>query len=202
MDWDKQKKMVADLLLTRLDPERWSYHTWWHTEAVIADVELFAREAGVSDEEFLLLRLAALYHDCGYVFDPEQHEAASAVFAGEQLAGGGLSLDQICLVQKLIRATRVPCDPGSLLEELICDADLGRLGTPDFSWCAVLLRKELAAGGKVFSDVEWFEFEVNFLERMRYFSAAARRLRRDGVARNLELMRRELAAAQSREKKQ
>ena len=70
------------------------------------------------------------------------------------------------------------------LEELMRDADLGRLGTEDFPERALLFRRELEQGGRSFTDLEFWRTEAAFLNGVNYFSEAARRLRGPGLERN------------------
>jgi hypothetical protein len=71
----------------------------------------------------------------------------------------------------------MPQNPESLLEKIICDADLDTLGRDDFYETSKALRNELSEQGVVFNEKEWLEFEVNFIKGHEYFTETARNLR-------------------------
>jgi len=70
----------------------------------------------------------------------------------------------------LIYVTQIPHQPKSLLEEIICDADLDYLGRDDFHQIADSLKNELMAFGKIQSDKQWDEIQIPFLEKHSYFT--------------------------------
>jgi hypothetical protein len=65
----------------------------------------------------------------------------------------------------------MPQSPHSLIEQIICDADLSHLGTDDFERENKLLRKELIlVHGKNISKKEWRNENIRFLQAHRYFT--------------------------------
>ena len=54
----------------------------------------------------------------------------------------GYPSSKIEQVKQCIVATQMPQNPSSLVEELLCDADLHHLGKPDFQKYTELLRLE------------------------------------------------------------
>ncbi len=197
MEYGALAKFTFDWIGREIDPERWCYHSLVHTRAVVEDAGEFGLAASLSPAELELLRAAALLHDTGYAFDPGNHEQASAAFARRILPQFGATPEEVERAATLILATKLPYHPVSELEALLCDADLGRLGTADFSEMAARLRRELAAGGRYFSELEWLELEYGFLSNTTYFTAVARERRGAGLLRNLEAMR--LAVQRTRE---
>jgi hypothetical protein len=63
------------------------------------------------------------------------------------------------------------------------------LGRDDFLLKNGLLRRELAAGGIILSDVQWYTNQLRFIEQHQYFTETARCLRDAGKGRNIEAMR-------------
>ena len=168
---------VFDYLETYLDHSKYIFHAPSHTRSVCADVRIFAEGSDVSEEERNLLSVAALFHDTGYTVKPLSHENGSVELARKYLPEFGFSQDEIDTVATWIMATRMGAVPESLPEMLLRDADIGYLGTDRFESEAELLRRELTAQGRTFSDPEWIRFEAGFLNTVKFYSPAARCLR-------------------------
>ena len=66
-------------------PAKLYFHNLERIRDIYNMVDLFGRSEGLSDEENLLLRTAALLNDVGYIWDYENHEDRSINFARELL---------------------------------------------------------------------------------------------------------------------
>lgn len=155
-----------------------TYHSLAHTRDEVAPAaDQFAALEGVTGEDLLLLRTAAFYHDIGYVEQHHDHEAASARIVATVLPGLGYSPAQIEVIAGIIRATRLPQEPHTLLEQVMADADLSILGQADYLSHNAALREELAAFGLAMTDAQWYGSQLQFIRDHRYFTAAARSLR-------------------------
>jgi uncharacterized protein len=167
--------------LERLDhelPPQRCYHSIDHTRDEVA--VMTARLAALSNiggMELLLLQTAAYYHDIGFVVSHVEHEEAGVRIATATLPAFGYSPAHIRQVGALIRATRLPQRPRTLVAQIIADADLDVLGRDDFLVRNRALRQELANYGKHFSDVGWYSQQLSFIRQHRYWTAAARGLR-------------------------
>jgi uncharacterized protein len=167
------------------------YHSMRHTcNDVVPAVERLAAMEGVREEEYLLVRTAAIYHDLGFIEQYSGHESVGIRIAAEVLPDFGFRSSQVETIANIIRATKLPQSPHNLLEEIMDDADLDVFGRDDFFIRNQDLRTELATYGRPTSDVEWYTGQLKFLQEHSYFTAAARKLRGPTKQRNLE----ELAA--------
>ena len=114
-----------------IDP-RYEYHNFRHTLDVLVKVE----EIGIAEEltphELMLIKIAALYHDTGFAIGRKNHEEYSIQKFLESASGSNLSESELNIISRCILATRMPQNPQSHLEKLICDADLDYLGRTDF----------------------------------------------------------------------
>ncbi len=79
-----------------------------------------------------VLQTATCYHDAGFLRAYAEHEEESCRLALEVLPAFGCTPAQIALVCRLIRATRLPQTPATLLEAILCDADPDYLGYNDY----------------------------------------------------------------------
>jgi exopolyphosphatase/pppGpp-phosphohydrolase len=144
---------------------------------VVTEVELIGWAEGCSDEDILLLKTAALFHDTGITVSFDDHEFKGAEYAREVLPGYGYSPEQIERICSIIMATKLPPRPSNLLEEIICDSDLDYLGRSDFIPVSNTLFEELKAQNKMKDLNEWNKLQVKFISGHQYFTLTARRLR-------------------------
>jgi hypothetical protein len=151
-------------------PENLFYHGVHHTVDVVNAAEQIGISEGVSSEELALLKTAALYHDSGFLFGEENHEAAGCELAQKELPTAGFSADEIAVICGMIMATRYPQHPKNKLEQILCDADLDYLGRTDFFEIGTTLYKELMATGRIKTEREWNRLQVNFLNSHKYFT--------------------------------
>ncbi len=170
------EKEVLDLLEKKL-PKNLYYHNVKHTVDVVTEVELIGWAEGLNEEEVLLLKLAALFHDAGHIIDYKEHEHQSTVIAKEILGRYNPSPSQIETVCRLIMATRLPPNPSDKLEKIICDSDLDYLGRTDFIPVSNSLFKELKERQMIDSLNDWNRLQLKFINNHQYFTQTARNLR-------------------------
>ncbi len=179
---------LEEFILEKLEnglPKNLYYHNLKHTVDVYTQVELIGRSEGVSKEELLLLRTAALFHDSGHMIDYSTHEEMSVKLAYEILPEYGYTQEQIEVISSIIMATKMPPVPKNLLEQIICDSDLDYLGRTDFIPVSNMLYKELHEHGKIATLHDWNLLQIKFIEKHQYFTNTARRLR--NVNKNIQL---------------
>ncbi len=153
------------------------YHNVKHTVDVVTEVELIGWAEGCSDEEILLLKTAALFHDTGITVSFDDHEFHGTEYARKVLPDYGYTAEQIERICSIIMATKLPPRPSNLLEEIICDSDLDYLGRSDFIPVSNSLFEELKAQNKMKDLNEWNKLQVKFISGHQYFTQTARRLR-------------------------
>jgi uncharacterized protein len=169
------KSKILQLLRTDLDP-RLTYHCPEHTEDVLRQLERIAAAEKITDKRLLLLmRIAALFHDTGFLRTYKGHEAESCVFMLEYVGNGVLKDREIELINGMIMATKIPQSPVNLPEMIICDADLDYLGRGDFESISNSLRDEFLIYGVIKNEEEWNHLQVNFFNSHRYFTTTSLR---------------------------
>lgn len=172
---------------------KYLYHDSRHTEDVIRQCQEIAYREGVTSEEIDLLKLAALYHDLGFLVQRANHEAAGAEIFLDEAAESEISSEDKEHIARLILVTKIPQQPKSLLESIICDADLDYLGREDFPAIAEFLYLELKSCGEMSDRKRWDELQISFLQAHQYHTASSRKLRSNGLENNLLFVRRRLA---------
>jgi predicted metal-dependent HD superfamily phosphohydrolase len=151
-------------------PEDLDYHSVNHVKDVIKAAEVIGLNENCTEEEIVLLKTAALFHDAGFLRQYENNEEIGAEIAGEWMERYGFEPKQIETVQRLILATKVPHQVQDKLEKIICDADLDYLGRDDFFEIGDKLKIELMKRKIIKNDLEWDELQVNFLKQHVYFT--------------------------------
>jgi exopolyphosphatase/pppGpp-phosphohydrolase len=171
---------LQELMLDKLEkelPKNLYYHNVKHTVDVVTQAELIGIGEGVNDEELVLLKTAALFHDCGHIVDYNNHEYFSVKIAKEILPDYYYTQSQIAIISDLILATKMPPEPRNKLEEIMCDADLDYLGRSDMIPISSSLYNELKERGNIDSLTEWNKMQIRFISNHQYFTNTARSLR-------------------------
>ncbi len=174
--FDLRYNDLYDFMIEKLKtelPQNLYYHNVQHTIDVCKQVEIIGKSEGVSCDEMLLLKTAALFHDSGFTIDFDNHELHGFKLAKEILPHYHYSNSQIEKIGKLIMATRIPPKPKNLLEKIICDADLDYLGRRDFIPVSRNLFMELYERKKIKSVNEWLKTQIKFIEKHTYFTQTA-----------------------------
>lgn len=194
-DWEGVKKHILGRLSRELAPEL-TYHGVHHTrDDVLPAAERLATISCLGDEQTLLLRTAALFHDVGFLERYLDNELLAVRIAEDTLPRFAFSDRQIALIGHIILATRLPHRPASFLQALMCDADLDSLGREDFLTTSHNLRKELGVFDEEIDLGEWYRRQLDFLQQHTYFTTAAQSLRNRGKQDNILRLRRRLSEA-------
>lgn len=173
MQYDKAKKFITQFLKTGISSELY-YHNYPHTMDVVEAAEKLAKAENIVDEtDLLLLKTAALFHDCGFVNIYVNHEEESCRIARNVLPDFDYTKQQIDIICEMIMKTHANQIPQTHLEKILCDADLDYLGRDDFELIGNSLFKEWKKIGKVKSRKEWNQMQIRFLESHKYLTSAA-----------------------------
>lgn len=163
--------------LTEQLPSHLYYHGVHHTVDVLEAVQRLGDSESVSESDMELLKVAALFHDSGFLENPSNHENIGCIYARRELPSYGYSASDIEKICGMIMATRYPQHPQNRLEEILCDADLDYLGRDDFFSIGKTLFEELKAAGRLSTEKEWNRLQVNFLSTHHYFTKTANETR-------------------------
>lgn len=172
------------------------YHNLQHTEGVVAAASKIANHYQLSDRDYFVVVAAAWFHDLGYMVDIASHEEKGIEIATAFFKEHKLDDEDIKLISGCINATKMPQAPTSLLEEIMCDADLFHLGTDDFLKKDKKLLEEfnlLHHTNK--SKLEWREKSIKFVEEHQYFTDYCRLLLNDTQQKNMDELKKKVAKA-------
>jgi len=187
--FDDLEEVVLNMLEEKL-PKNLYYHNLKHTIDVTVQSEIIGRHEGITDEEMLLLKTAALFHDTGFTRTYKDHEEAGVEIAREYLPNFDYTPEQIDFICNLIMKTKLPPRPVTLLEQIICDADLDYLGRADFIPVSGNLYRELRERGAIEDDIDkWNLMQIKFIEGHQYFTNSAKQMRDVNKNNQLEAIR-------------
>lgn len=164
---------VEQLMQDKIE-ETFVFHDFEHTCNVVESVVEIGHANDLSDTDLEILQLAAWFHDTGYDQGPLGHEQRSALYAQEFLEERNYPSENIEIIKACILATKVPQQPQTTLEGILCDADLSHIGKKTYWARTGKLRHEMALHKNIImSEYEWIEFELNFLREHSFHTKYA-----------------------------
>lgn len=153
---------VNDYFSKNLNPA-FLYHNFSHTAQVAKAVSTLCTAMRINRHQKKLLLIAAWFHDLGFTRQIDDHEKEGARLAEEFLRANEMEEEDIETVKSCIQATSYPQKPTTLLQQIICDADLMYLGGKDFIKISNLLRKEWELTRSItYTDIEWYWSSIRF----------------------------------------
>ncbi len=159
-------------------PKSLTYHNADHTVDVVLQCMTIAKDEGITNERTLIeLKLAALYHDTGFLKTYFGHEEKSCEIARQDLSLFKINpaiIDNVC---QIIIATKMPQSPKNMQQQIICDADLDYLGSNNYFGINEMLQKEFIFFGIITNEEEWKASRINFLQRHVYFTQSQQKRR-------------------------
>lgn len=170
----KTNDFVSQLLDNKLS-KNFIYHNYVHTQRVLKSTKEIIHNSTFSEEEELILTLAALLHDVGYTKSRDGHEEESAKIAIAFLTKEGADKSIIDQVAKTIRATQMDVSPENDLEKALRDADSSHFAKSYFEEASEYLRRELRILDVAdYSLDDWRECNIDmFTTKHQYYTAYA-----------------------------
>ncbi len=188
MEYELAKEYIVKRMDKDLSPFLY-YHNLSHTFDVYESARRLAEMEKVSEHNLKLLQTACFYHDSGMLLRYDGHEQASTEIASQVLPGFGYTREDIKMINSMIMATKLPQNAHSLIEMIICDADLDYLGRDDFFMIAHRLKLEWMERGTKHTLRQWYQGQIEFLGQHRYFTQSAIKLRLEKKKKNLAEIR-------------
>lgn len=158
-------------IISRLEqelPGSLAYHNVNHTKYVVEKAVKLAASENITGRELELIKIAALYHDTGFLLSHIEHENLGCLIASRDLQELFLDPVEIDMICGMIAATKIPQRPKNILEKIVADADLFYLGTSNYNQFSKKLYKELKHFDPSINDEKWLKIQVNFLSSHSY----------------------------------
>ena len=125
---------IEELVIKMFDdeaPPDLYFHNSATVKSICAQAELLATAEKINDEDFVNLKLAAIFLFTGYINDYEKPADGACKIVGEILPGYGFSQDHIAEVQRLIENS-FSCRYESITDNILHDARYEYLGRVDY----------------------------------------------------------------------
>ncbi|MFT5581231.1 MAG: adenylate cyclase [Psychromonas sp.] len=164
-----------------------TYHSVNHAIDVEKSAIRIAELEGITGNELILLRTAAIYHDAGFLIQFNNNEVKAVKLLEVSLPLYGYNKNDIQLVKELIISTKSLTLAETRLQKILSDADHDYFGRADYYSLAGKLRNELATQNIIFDEREWLEYQLNYLDGVHfYFTEVAKSIRLPGKKRRIK----------------
>jgi hypothetical protein len=164
-------------------------HTLHPTKGVVAVANRIAISENISEHDRELLITAAYFHDTGYIREYDKNEPIAARMSGRILKLIGYKPKEVEKVQKMIRSTDLEREPKTLVEKILCDADLDNFGREDFFKLDGKLREGRRIRGlDVSDDAKWYRSTLEIIKKHQYYTESQKKLREKGKQKNIKLL--------------
>lgn len=180
---------MTQLLVENFNPQL-LFHNLQHTINVVRGARKIGKKEKLSKVQRDIVALAAWFHDTGFVHQYNEHEKGSQEIASAWLHDEGVEADLVDQVLACIQATRMPQQPKSILEKVLCDADLMHLAQPEYFHVQRLLLEEWKIMlGREYTPQEWISENIKFMGEHRYWTEYGRDNLEDLKEQNIEMFK-------------
>jgi class 3 adenylate cyclase len=174
------KLLDVDEIVFKIFDDEASPDLYFHNSGLVrnicSQVELLATGEGLPEEDYINLRLAALFLFTGYVTDYEKPMEASCRFVEEILPKYGFGQENIAETLRLIAAAFAN-KPENKSDLILHDARYAYLGRVDYKILSDKLFRELSEHGKITDPGSWRETQLKLILEHDFKTNTARLLR-------------------------
>jgi predicted metal-dependent HD superfamily phosphohydrolase len=182
-------EFVTKLLNENLS-SKFSYHNLTHTLEVFEGVTELGINSNLSDDDLEIVQIAALFHDTGFTKGYIDHENKSIEIMKEFLYSFSYPEVKIFRVSGIIIMTDMENNPVILTDKIIRDADILHIGKEDFYSKSLSLKSEWeSVDHKKFSDSEWIQSSLDFINRTFFYTDYAKLKYEPGRQKNINLLK-------------
>lgn len=168
----------------------YTYHSLRHTLDVVEMTIEIGKAEKIDDHHLDIIKIAALFHDTGYVATRKNHEEESVRIFKDYALRHGLDKEAIEIITGCILATKIPQNPKNIFEMVVCDADLDYLGREDFTEIGETLYTELTNCGELTDRNAWNQLQFNFLSNLQFHTQYSQTKRQPQLEQNLMIIKR------------
>ena len=165
------------------------YHNFRHTESVVDRANEIAIHYPMNDSERFCMITAAWFHDTGHLFNElAEHEQTGADLMTSFLKSFFIKEDMIRKISDSIMATRIPSNPKTMIEKILCDADTYHFGTKEFRITDPIVYEETEARLHIHIENKIYK-SIHLLESHRYFTDYCQELLNKGKEENIAILK-------------
>ncbi len=161
---------IEDIVLKMFEeeaPPNLYFHNYFIVTDICGQAELIANAEQLPEEDFVNLKLAAMFLFTGYIYDYDNAADASCSVAENTLPKYGFDQNIISNVKRLIKNSfdnKVETETDKILH----DARYNYLGRVDYIGLSDRLSREEAENGKSRSRQEWIDIQIELLRRHNF----------------------------------
>ncbi len=152
------------------------FHNSGLLKNVCSQVDLLSNAEFLGDEDYIRLKLAAMFLFTGYISDYENPDAASCRMAEEMMPGFGFSDEDLLKTKQLIMSSGSG-QHESLADKILYDSRFDYLGRVDYIRLIEKLIKEETQYGKVTDKKTWVRDQRKLLSEHEFLTGTGRLLR-------------------------
>ncbi len=174
--------------------ETLTYHNLEHTQYVVKKATQISAHYDLLEEDFLVIILAAWFHDVGYLFgEPQGHEERSVELMREFTDKNELPASIVDKAADCILATKMNSKPETLLQQIVSDADCYNLGTKRFKKSNQFVYAEMQASGSRMSELDFYKKAGEMLEQQSYHTKYVQEKLKDSKLENMKKLKKKIA---------
>lgn len=169
------------------------FHNLKHTETVVQRTKEIAAHYNLNEKEMLVLYVAAWFHDVGHLFTPglKNHEDKS-VEVMKKFMSDYDDKELTADIEGCILSTKMPRNPLTLTQQIICDADTYHFGTKDFKNTNKLMREEYNLREEKISKQDWNEGTLEMLNAHQFYTAYCKDVLEENKKENIKMIKKKL----------
>jgi class 3 adenylate cyclase len=160
------------------------FHNSSLVKNIVSIVDLLANSEEITEEDYIELKIAAIFLFAGYIYDYENPEEASVRLAEEMLPGYGFGKETIDSAVKVIRNSYQEVEE-TPKDMILHDARYDYLGRVDYPRLTEKLLRERTEYGQHFENRNWLQLQKRLLKGHDFRTKTAQLLRNISIAEQL-----------------
>lgn len=202
MDTHKLEKKIEEYvtgLFEKLHSPNLAFHNLDHTKAVVKHAVEIAGNYTLKENEWIVLKAAAWFHDTGYLFtEPAKHEEMSCEVMRKFMKDHAEE-EIVNEIEGCIMATKFPTHPQSLVSQILCDADTFNFGTKDFKETNKKAFEEAMLRDPETNKQKFLQMTIHLLESHSYYTSYCQQLLDARKQKNLQKLEQKVRKIESAE---
>ncbi|MEP6465344.1 MAG: Pycsar system effector family protein [Parafilimonas sp.] len=190
----KQVETYVEHLFEKNYNEKLLYHNLEHTKNVVERSKEIAAHYTITERQMLVLNIAAWFHDTGQLFTKglKGHEGKGVELMKKFMHETNTDAEVVCEIEDCIMATKVPTNPATLIQEIICDADTYHFGTKEFKDTNKRMREEFSLREKHVEKEKWNQGTLEMLRNHHFYTNYCKDLLDDTKNANIQQLKKKL----------
>ena len=181
-------------LFEKLQNDKLIFHNLQHTKTVVERTKEIAAHYTLSERDMLVLYVAAWFHDTGHLYTAglRNHEEKSVDVMRKFMADYASDTELIAEIEACILSTKMPRNPASLIQHILCDADTYHFGTKEFKDTNKRMREEYQLREERVDKKVWDENTLQMLNTHQFYTSYCKDLLDDKKKDNIRKLKKKM----------